>query len=62
MAVKGLISMASSGNIKRKPPDELYVSKDERQILYSTFEQLADPGVPVVGASLVVLIYQHSVS
>lgn len=50
MAVKGLITMASSGNTKRKQPDESYIAKDEQHDLYSTFEQLADPGVPVVGA------------
>ena len=62
MAVKGLITMASSGNIKRKQPDELYISKDEQQDIYSTFEQLADPGVPVVGVSPIPLICQHSMS
>lgn len=55
MAVKGLITMASSGNINGKQPDELYISKDEQQDIYSTFEQLADPGVPVVGAPHILL-------
>jgi len=57
MAVKGLVTMASSDNTRQKQPDELYISKDEQHDLYSTFDQLADPGVPVVGASP---ICQHS--
>ena len=59
MAVKALKTMATGGNLKRRPPDEMYINKDERQTLYNTFEQLGDPGVPVVGASYIRVVRQY---
>jgi len=62
MAVKALQSMNFSQSTRRKPPEEFNMNRDDRQDVYSTFEQLGDPGVTIVGASHVLLVGQDWVS
>jgi hypothetical protein len=56
MALKALRAIASSGNVRRKAPDGMYVSKDDRSTFYSSFEQLGDPTVPIHGSSHILFV------